>query len=303
MRKSIKTIIIICISLALLSTAFTGCSKPEAKNTGAEEKVLNTPGADAKEGVKKLTFAYTAEGVPYTYTDEDGNPTGSDIEILRLIDEEIPDYEFEFVATSYDDIYIGLAAGTYDGGLTNSFYTKERNEKYLIPSENLGGSLAGLLVRKENADVVTLKDVAKQSLKLVPMKAGDGMTFQIESYNEANPKEQIPIEYTSDTNAWNLATGWIAEGRYDVASTLKTSYENTVVKEDGAYHKYADQLSFTIYKTIKTYPMLSRVTVSEDFVKLFDETLKKLKENGKASEIAKKFYGDDIFSYTYTEGR
>ena len=159
------------------------------------------------------------------------------------------------------------------------------------------------MVRKENSDVVTLKDVADKKLKLVPMKAGDGMTYQIEAYNEGNPNNKIPIEYTSDTNAWNLATGWIAEGRYDVASTLKTSWENTVVAKDGAYHKYADKLSFTIYKTIKTYPIFSRVTVKEDFVKLFDTTLKKLKDNGEASKVAKKFYGEDIFSYTYTEGR
>ena len=181
--------------------------------------------------------------------------------------------------------------------------SEERNEKYLIPQENLGGSLAGLLVRKENADVVALEEVAAQGLRLVPMKAGDGMTYQIEAYNEESPDHQIEIEYTSDTQASNLAIGWIAEGRYDVCSTLKTSWDKKVVAEDGAFHQYYDKLSFTLYKTIKTYPMFSRVTVTEDFVKLFEEALKNLKENGEASGIAKQFYGDDIFSYTYTEGR
>ncbi len=301
MKRTYKKIVLLLTVITLIGTLFVGCSK--AKETNADSKSSSTSAASSDQKVKKLTFAYTADGVPYTYTDDKGNATGSDIEILRLIDKELPDYEFKFVATSYDDIYIGLAAGTYDGGLTNSFYTKERDQKYLIPVENLGGSLAGLLVRKENSDVVTLKDVADKKLKLVPMKAGDGMTYQIEAYNEGNPNNKIPIEYTSDTNAWNLATGWIAEGRYDVASTLKTSWENTVVAKDGAYHKYADKLSFTIYKTIKTYPIFSRVTVKEDFVKLFDTTLKKLKDNGEASKVAKKFYGEDIFSYTYTEGR
>jgi len=308
-----KKLLITLLSLLMLfmSSGLAGCTNTgETTSSAAAAQAASGTTADTsgEEGtsaadVRVLTFAYTAEGVPYAYTDEDGNATGSDIEILKLIDEELPDYEFQFVATSYDDIYIGLQAGTYDGGLTNSFYTEERNEKYLIPTENLGGSLAGLLVRKENADVVTLADVADQGLKLVPMKSGDGMTYQIEAYNEENPDHQITIEYTSDTNSWNLAAGWIAEGRYDVASTLKTSWESTVVAEDGAYHQYYDDLSFTVYKTIKTYPMLSRATLDEDFVQLFEDTLKKLKEDGRASEIAEKFYGEDIFSYTYTEGR
>lgn len=303
MKRIYKKLVVVLLVISLIGTGFVGCSKAKEKETNTNSKASATPAAGSDKKVKTLTFAYTADGVPYTYTDEKGNATGSDIEILRLIDKELPDYEFKFVATSYDDIYIGLGAGTYDGGLTNSFYTKERDQKYLIPIENLGGSLAGLVVRKENADVVTLEEVAKQKLKLVPMKAGDGMTYQIEAYNEENPDNKISIEYTSDTNAWNLATGWIAEGRYDVASTLKTSWENTVIAKDGAYHKYADKLSFKVYKTIKTYPIFSRKTVNEDFVKLFEETLKKLKDNGEASKIAKKFYGEDIFSYTYTAGR
>ena len=99
-----------------------------------------------------FTFAYRNSGAwPITGDDENGKPAGYDIDTLKLVDEQLADYDFEYVGTSYDDAYIGLEAGNYDAALTNAFWTEERAEKYLIPEEQLGASVLVLAVRKENA--------------------------------------------------------------------------------------------------------------------------------------------------------
>lgn len=84
-----------------------------------------------------------------TYIDENGNPTGYDVEVMKLVDEILEDYEFEFVGTSNDDLLIGVEQGKYQVGVKNAFWTEERTAKFIFPQEFLGLSSAGLVVKKK----------------------------------------------------------------------------------------------------------------------------------------------------------
>lgn len=101
------------------------------------------------EAVKKVKVAYDQSGKPMTYIDENGNPTGYDVEVMKLVDEILEDYEFEFVGTSNDDLLIGVEQGKYQVGVKNAFWTEERTAKFIFPQEFLGLSSAGLVVKKK----------------------------------------------------------------------------------------------------------------------------------------------------------
>lgn len=45
---------------------------------------------------------------------------------MRLVDEKLEDYEFEFIGTTDDDLLIGVEQGKYDVGIKNVWYTDER---------------------------------------------------------------------------------------------------------------------------------------------------------------------------------
>ena len=50
---------------------------------------------------------------PISWLDDNGNATGYDVEVMKLVDELLPEYEFEFVGTTSDDLLIGVEQGKY----------------------------------------------------------------------------------------------------------------------------------------------------------------------------------------------
>lgn len=54
---------------------------------------------------------------PISYIDDNGNPTGYDVEVMKLVDELLPDYQFEYVGTTSDDLLIGVEQGKYQVGV------------------------------------------------------------------------------------------------------------------------------------------------------------------------------------------
>lgn len=291
--KIITKRLIFAALIATLAAGVSGCG-------GTKETAKETAKETTKEaGAKTITFAYRNSGNwPIAGEDESGKPAGYDIDTLKLVDEKLEDYDFEYVGTSYDDAYIGLEAGNYDAALTNAFWTEERAEKYLIPEEALGASVLVLAVRTENADVKNLEDVSKEGLKLAPLLAGNGMYYFVKQYNEDHPDEQVEITTTDDSTNVAGSIEELVAGKYDAIISTKPQWDTTVVAEDGANHSYLDQVSYAEFDTANTYPMFSK-SVGEDFLKEFNDALKAVKDSGEASKVSEKYFGYDIFHYEF----
>lgn len=289
MKKLWKQVITTGLAVALAVSA-AGCQNADKETAGNQ--------SESADGVTKITFAYRNTGNWPMTGDENGEPAGYDIEVLRLVDEKLPDYEFEYVGTSYDDAYIGIEAGNYDAALTNAFWTEERAEKYLIPEENIGATVLVLAVRTENADVKNLEDVSNSGLKLAPILAGNGMYYVVKSYNEEHPDAQVEITTTDDSTFVAGSVEELAAGKYDAIIWTKPQFESTVLAEDGDLHSFLDQISYSEFDLANTYPMFSK-EVGEDFIQEFDAALKEVKESGKASELSLQFFNYDLFNYDY----
>ena len=78
-------------------------------------------------GIDKVTIGTNAEYPPFEFVDEDGNLAGFDIDLMEAIAKEAG-FEYEFVNTRWDGIFVALASGEFDGVISAATITEERKQ-------------------------------------------------------------------------------------------------------------------------------------------------------------------------------
>ena len=275
MKKTISLVVTLFVLLAV----FTGCKKTQKQGTEAG-------------GVRKIIVGF-ANSKPVHYVDDDGTYKGCDIEAAKLVDELLPDYVFEFVPLDQTAVFAGLQSGRVQMGLTNSFYTAERAEKYLQPRENLGASTVGFITRAEFTDVKTIEDLSDKGLRMAPIITGDGNYYILLQWNKTHPDKQIKLNVTDDNHATGI--DWVAEGRYDFSMLPRYYFEALVEAPDGPYHKYKDILIHRVVGSTETWSFLAKG--EEEFEAKLSEAIAKLKAQGKLEELSIKWFGYNNWEY------
>jgi len=265
-----------------VTTLLTGCGASKASDVAPAK-------SDAK--VTKVKVAYDQTLKPISYTDENGNVTGYDAEVMKQVDELLPQYEFEYIPTTSDDLLIGVEQGKYDVGIKNAFWTKERTEKFVFPKEFLGLSSTGLALKKENEKIKTLSDFASAGFTLAPIAANNAQYTVIDEYNKANPNNQVKLE-AGDSFTVDVIQ-WVNEGRVKGGVILEGQFNQQVKADNGQYHNLANDVVYNEFAVIKTWPLFNKK--QQELADAYDGAIKKLKEEKKTNELSKKFYGRDLF--------
>ncbi|CCK18706.1 transporter substrate-binding domain-containing protein [Lactococcus laudensis] len=261
-----------------------------------QSKKIPTTGAKAKVE-KILQVAHTQSYKPYDFVNDKGESDGFEVQVLKAVDEKLPDYKFNYNPTSDEDLLIGLESGKYDIGTKGAWKTPEREQKFIIPEEKIAASVIGLTYRTaDKAKYSNLEDFAKQNGKLIPISPQNAQYKVIEDFNAANPKTPIKLD-AADQFTISDAYAWLLEGRYDGFFDIKLSFDNSVLAADGPYHDYASKLSYVPYKGIPTYPIIHKNATNESFAKAYDKAIKELEADGTLTKLSKKYFGEDVFSY------
>ena len=250
----------------------------------------------SSDKVTTLQVAHTQNYVPYDFVNDKGESDGFEVAVLKAVDDKLKNYKFEYTGTSDEDLLIGLESGKYDIGVKGAWYTEERAQKFVIPDQAIGASVIDFAVRK--ADENKYKDIdsfAKAGGKLVPISPQNAQYNVIQEYNK---KAKHPIEL-KESESFSVADAyaWVLEGRYDAYFSIKLSFEEAVQKEGGAYHQYADQLTWFPYKGIETYPLIHKNDTNKAFAKEYDKAIKELQKDGTIAKLSEKYFGEDVFSY------
>ncbi|MCZ2257766.1 transporter substrate-binding domain-containing protein [Sporosarcina sp. G11-34] len=278
--KNKKLLKLVALGFAL-TTILAGCGAGEA-----------TTGTDTNNtDVKKVKVAYDQASKPMSWLDEKGNPTGYDVEVMKLVDELIPEYEFEYIGTTSDDLLIGVEQGKYQVGVKNAFWTEERTEKFIFPEEFLGLSSAGLVVKKENEHIKTLADFANAGFTLAPIAANNAQYTVIDEYNKANPDNEVKL-VAGDAFSVEVVQ-WVNEGRVDGGVMIEGPFEKKVIAEDGPFHDFIDNVVYNEFAVIKTWPLFNKK--EQEFADAYDKAVKQLKEEKKTNDLTVEFYGRDLF--------
>ncbi|WP_423831546.1 transporter substrate-binding domain-containing protein [Streptococcus equinus] len=278
-------VIVALVAATLVGRQLTGKNSASADSS-----------SESSEKVTTLQVAHTQNYVPYDYINEKGDSDGFEVAVLKAVDEKLKNYKFDYTGTSDEDLLIGLESGKYDIGVKGAWYTEERAQKFIIPDEAIGASVIGFAIRKE--DESKYKDIdsfAKNGGKLVPISPQNAQYNVIQEYNK-KAKNQIEL---TESESFSVADAyaWVLEGRYDAYFSIKLSFEEAVQKEDGAYHQYADQLTWFPYKGIETYPLIHKNSTNKAFAKEYDKAVKELQEDGTIAKLSEKYFGEDVFSY------
>ncbi|MHA6260248.1 transporter substrate-binding domain-containing protein [Sporosarcina sp. CAU 1771] len=285
-RKSFLQFAAVGLSLSVI---LAGC--------GAEKVVGGTSNNDSD--VRKVKVAYDQASKPISWLDENGNPTGYDVEVMKLVDELLPQYEFDYVGTTSDDLLIGVEQGKFQVGVKNAFWTEERTEKFIFPEEFLGLSSAGLVLKKENEHIKTLADFASAGFALAPIAANNAQYTIIDEYNKANPDNEVKL-VAGDAFSVEVVQ-WVNEGRVDGGVSIEGPFVQKVIAEDGPFHKFVDDVVYNEFAVIKTWPLFNKK--EQEFADAYDKAIKQLKEEKKTNELIEEFYGRDLFEVLDTVER
>ncbi len=259
-----------------IAVSLAGCGKNDA--------------AEGTDGKKVITVAHTNYYVPYDYVNEQGESDGFEVAVMKEIAKKLPQYEFKYVPTSDDDLLIGVESGKYTVGTKGVWLTEQRKKKYIFPANNIGVSVIGLVIRKENAD--TIKDLpsfAQFSGKLVPIAPQNAQYMVIDEYNKAHSDKPINL-VSSEAFQVTDAYSWVLEGRYDGYLEIELSYRNNIEKEDAPYHAFSDKLTYLRYKGIPTYPIFNKN--EQKFADEYDNAIEELRAEGKIAELEQKYFGE-----------
>ena len=259
---------------------------------GSKDKSANQAGDGGK---KVITVAHTNYYVPYDFVNEKGESDGFEVAVMKEVAKKLPQYDFKFVPTSDDDLLIGVESGKYTVGTKGIWITEPRKKKYIFPKNNIGASVIGLIVRKENTDKIKdLASFADFSGKLVPIASQDARYSVIDDFNKENPDHQIKL-VPSEAFQVADAYSWVMEGRYDAYLEVELSYKNNIQKEDAPYHKFNDQLTYIRYKGIPSYPIINKN--EQQFADDYDKAIEELRQEGKIAELEQQYFGESLSDY------
>lgn len=281
-KKFGKLLVTGLLAGALAVTAGCGGSKDKAADSGSGEK-------------KVITVAHTNYYVPYDFVNDKGESDGFEVAVMKEVAKKLPQYEFKYVPTSDDDLLIGVESGKYTVGTKGIWITEPRKKKYIFPKNNIGASVIGLIIRKENADQIKdLPSFADFSGKLVPIASQDARYSVIDDFNKENPDHQIKL-VPSEAFQVADAYSWVLEGRYDAYLEVELSYKNNIQKEDAPYHKFDDKLTYLRYKGIPTYPIINKN--EQQFADDYDKAIEELRSEGKIAELEQQYFGESLSDY------
>lgn len=270
------------VPFLLLGVVLAGCNNQEG------EKDASTNKEDASG--KAITVAVPPAAKPLSYTDENGELTGYEVEILKLVDDKLEDYSFTIVGVADSAAEIGLDTGKYDMIAQGLFRSEAREEKYLIPEESNGASLMRVYSNKNNADIDSFEDLVGK--KLFPSSPSGGVFNLLTQYNEEHPDQQIQITTSDQGFAVVDRLREVESGKYDALVLPSNLGQKEIIEKQKLEIVVSEPL-----KVFPTYFLIHKSQENEAFTEAVSNALKELKDEGELSKLSLKYYDEDVFIY------
>jgi len=230
-------------------------------------------GCAPKSDLGEVVIGCNAEYPPFEYVDEDGNIVGFDPELMAAIAEEAG-FEFEFVNTRWDGIFVALASGEFDAVISAATITAERAEtvNFSDPYFEAGQMIA---VRADTTDIAGPDDLAGR-----PVGVQLGTTGDIWLTDDTGAEV---VRYDENTLAFQaLANGdvdaAVADGPTAI-DIIQANPEMNLKVLDGVYTE--EQYGIAVNKD------------RQDILEAINKGLAAVKTSGKYDEIYEKYFGTD----------
>lgn len=237
---------------------------------------------------KTISIAVAANSKPLSYTDDNGQLAGYEVDVLKAIDEDLKDYKFTYEAVADDAETVGIDSGKYALITGGYFKTDERVKKYLIPDETTGISLMKIYTLPGEKDIKSLDDL--HGKKVAPISPDGGVNKLVIKYNAANPDKAITVTHQDNVTMAQNFQG-LVDKKYGAVIEPEQSFDvNAIKKSLGVDFRAtepveADQQYFLVSKK------------QPEFFKALNKSITKLKKAGTLKDLSVKDYGEDVFKY------
>lgn len=125
---------------------------------------------DAEEA-EVVTIGVNAEYPPFENVDEDGNIVGFDVELMTAI-AKAAGFEFEWVNTRWDGIFVALASGEFDAVISAATITAERAETVNFSDPYFEAGQV-IVVQADETEIAGPDDLAGKSASVQLGTTGD----------------------------------------------------------------------------------------------------------------------------------
>lgn len=254
--------------------ALTACGG-DGGNGGDEEAADNGGGGDV------VTVGIAGE-VPYSYLDDDGNPTGATVALAERIFGEEMGYDVEAELVDWDNLIPGLNAERFDAISAGMSITPERCEEAAFAEPEIMYTTALVVEDGNPFGVENLDDV------LETQEAGEDITLAVLTAGiEAGYASDLGLDYDGVGSA-DEGIEMVEGGRADVFAMTAISLNEMASDNDNleVTEAFVQEID-----GVKQYGAGSTVFRQDDTGTLeeYNEHLAELKSSGELGEILSEY--------------
>ncbi|MGE6516301.1 transporter substrate-binding domain-containing protein [Lysinibacillus sphaericus] len=259
----------------VLTFLLTACTSAEEIQGGA---IKNESAQEGKD-VQKIIVGTGTQFPNICFLDDKGNLTGYDVELVRAIDEKLPEYEIEFKTMEFSNLLLSLETRKIDFIAHQMEVNSEREKKFLFNKEPYNVFPLKVTVNEKNGEIQSIDDLKGKS---VNVSATSNSAVFLEKYNKEHDLG-VNIVYSSSSADVN---NQIASGRIDAIITTPFAVRYYNENNEAQQKVVGDALLNS-----KVYFLLNKDAVP--LQERIDEAIRELKADGVISKLSKKWLGDD----------
>ena len=269
--------IYILSSILVGAILLTGCSGQNTANQGTASDAAT----NGTQKVRQVAVGVGSTFAPYAYIDENNQPAGYDVAVLKEIAARLPQYKFNFESIELKNLLLSLDAKKINIATQQLEKNPAREEKYLFTNEGFANYDKRIVVAKGRTDIKTIDDLAG---KKVGCSQGSNTAAILEKYNQEHDR-QINIVYTSTGNS--VVHDDIVNGRLDAGVMTRKTFN----RDNEAFGGGLDIVEGGLFSQSQAYFVLSKndVQLRDDI----DKVLKQMKEDGTLSRLSYEYTNTD----------
>ncbi len=251
----------------------------------AAASILFSCGNNGKQAKGKVAeIVLEAQNAPYTYEDESGKPAGYEYDVLKLIDEKLPEWTFNYQVLDYETALAGVKSGKYDLDSGCKFRTPAREQAFRV-SAPYNYFFMNLVV-KADSGIESLEDLNGKSIASIVET--DGRTVALRDWLKAHP--EVNIEFTPLASAGAMADeiAKVESGVFD-AAYLSAEQANAILAEA----KYTDLKITKRVDGRDTAFLINKE--NKELQEAINKAIAELTAEGTLGKLTEKYFGENNF--------
>jgi L-cystine transport system substrate-binding protein len=268
-------------------TADSGSTSGSTAASSAESTTGSASASNDSAEVKTINIGLSSTSSKNHFFTDDGKETGYEYELIKALDEELPQYSINIITQEFPSLFVSLDASTVDAVVGNLRRSEQRDESYLHTYRAYNYSPYRILV--ESTDD-TINSIADLNGKKLGISQGSLQTTILDEYQKKN---NISIEYVYTKDYTND----LVAGRIDAfispefsLEAYNLSFENIKFKAVGEV--IASETGSLADSNAYIYLAHGSEALRDDL----SEAIYKLRESGKLTELNTKFYDKDYIA-------